>query len=328
MRPFLRLTPPALLAVGLLAACDEEAVDDTGPEGHTWDPSSTLCGTIENADTGCAGSPLPETVGVWTVLAGSSACLTDTAGWDWVDELVAQPEVDEDGFFEAVVDPGDYGVAAYSDACEDCRPVTVDGEGCTEVALVLRPVIHADAPNVYLYPEAPAVVRVSVASPRTLTASDPPYGRGWEVLASPDGRLSGAFGERDFLFYERMLAGAEIQREAGFCVAGALALPAMEAVLEEAGFLPGEIADFSAFWDVEFPSAPTVTVYPQVDLPALAIVPLPDHLLRLWFAVRPGCHPAVEPQIPRVPREGFHAAEWGVAILPPLERADVVVTGL
>ncbi|MBN1335352.1 MAG: hypothetical protein JXB39_05280 [Deltaproteobacteria bacterium] len=140
----MRPTPSSCLAflgACLIAGCNRGTVDDTAGGGHAWDPESTLCGTVEIADTGCAEEPLPATVGVWTVRAGFSACVLDTAEGDWVDERVAQPEVDEDGFFEARVDPGDYGVAAYTDLCEDCRPVTVDGQGCTQVALVLhRPV--------------------------------------------------------------------------------------------------------------------------------------------------------------------------------------------
>jgi hypothetical protein len=203
----------------------------------------------------------------------------------------------------------------------------VEEDGCTEVVLEVGAWANDDAPNVYLYPEEPTMVRVSVESPRSITQSDPPYDQGWEVLAEPDGRLTGPFGERDFLFYELISPLSRLQRTEGFCVEGPLALVSMEALMEEAGFLPDEIADFSAFWDAEFQSASVLTIYPQVDLPGLRIRPRPDHLLRLWFAVRQGCQVVDEPEIPRVERTGFHAAEWGVVVLPPLDGADVVVMG-
>jgi hypothetical protein len=86
------------------------------------------------------------------------------------------------------------------------------------------------------------------------------------------------------------------------------------------------VADFVDFWDAAWLVRRPVTVYPQLEnLPPLRIEPPPDHLARVWFVVEDGCAPGLaEPELPVFDRTGYHAAEWGLAVMPPLPGANVV----
>jgi hypothetical protein len=212
--------------------------------------------------------------------------------------------------------------------CYDCEGATASSEGCAEVNLEVRFRVPADAPNIYLYPEEPSAVKVRLPRPERITASDPPYpDHGWEVLAFPDGQLATIDGPRDYLFYEVQVPASDFQRRQGWCVEGHLAQASIETAMEHMGFLDHEIADFSEFWDASFPIAPWITVYPQRDdeLTWLRIRPEPDHLLRAWFVIDAGCHPTEPALLEPMDRSGYHAAEWGLAALPPLKGADQFV---
>jgi hypothetical protein len=322
----------ALLAAPILAlACgdeDSKSPDDTG-EGLPFEFSedATICGTVElaNADTGCA--ELPGTVNISEVLDQMSACAWRDTGAprEW-GSLVDAPSV-VGQHFESFVPPGDYGVWVRDAECDGCLAVTTVDGACQEVTLTVRQRIYVDAPNVYLYPPEPTFTQVRLPDPEALTATWPDYPRrGWSVLARPDGQLESRQGTHDYLFYELAFDPQRFQRDEGWCAPGALAQASIEQAMELYGFLDHEIDDFSEFWDGEFPPAPWITVYPQVDtLPWIGVQPEPDSFLRAWFVLRQGCHPVDEPVIEPVDRWGFHAAEWGVAALPPLEGAQVVL---
>jgi len=307
---------------------DTQPPEDTEPPCEfEYDDDATICGIVElEADDGCP--TMPTSVSVATTRVDEYPCREDSGISNWQDEVVDQPAV-ECAAFQSKVPVGLYGVTGYAGSCEGCEPVRVEEDGCEYITLLLGNWSSVDAPNIYLYPEAPTATRVRLPRVGDLTATDPEYPRGgWDVLAFPDGRLDTVEGERDYLFYEMRMPASEFQRDEGWCVEGHLAQASIEIAMEEMGFLDNEIADFAEFWDVEFPWAPMLTVYPQIEtLPWLGINPAPDHLLRAWFVVRRGCHEAESLVLPVVPRTGYHAAEWGVAVLPPLEGADVLVMG-
>jgi hypothetical protein len=96
--------------------------------------------------------------------------------------------------------------------------------------------------------------------------------------------------------------------------------------MADMGFLANEIDDFADFWDPEFPGADRLTIYPQTRrLYRLPIDPTPDHMLRALFVLEPGCRSVTPPDLRRVKRSGYHAAEWGLVLLPGLEQPDVLV---
>jgi hypothetical protein len=318
-----------ILALACSDKLPHDSDSDPGVQPFEWDEASTVCGTIEGPqDTGCE---LPETVDIWTVQDGSAAC-DDRGIWndtatdeyiDWRDELVASPSVSPSGRFQAEVEPGSYGAHSW-ESCYACAPVEVseDDEGCVEVDLQLQPVIYVDAPNVYLYPTEPTPTRVQVGSARNITISEPEYPHGgWQTVATPAGDVFTREGVYDYLFYELRVPADLFQDEAGWCVQGGQAQASIEDAMAVYGFNEAEIEDFSEFWDPYFPERGWITVRPQVEgLPGLRITPAPEHLLRVWFVVEPGCQPLLEPLVEPVPRVGYHASEWGVILDNDFER--------
>ena len=72
-----------------------------------------------------------------------------------------------------------------------------------DVEIVVSERVYADKPNIYLYPEVPTPVRVTLPAWKYITESDPRYPiEGWRALAHHDGTLSTPIGTRDYLFYE------------------------------------------------------------------------------------------------------------------------------
>lgn len=304
------------MLLALLAACD---LSPEPAEG------SNLCGTID-APSGAAAM---RSVWIGTVAEGHTACESDTGGGWWGD-TVLELETNLDTF-EAEVEPGSYAVEVTAGNYSGCAAADVPDEStcAADVLVELGYMVPVDKPNVYLYPEAPTNVRVAIPAWKQITESEPRYPiGGWNVRAFPDGRLATKVGPRDFLFYELVYDVARFQTSEGWCVPGALAQPTIEDAMADMGFLANEIADFAEAWDASFPKAEWITVYPQVDdLSALVVEPTPAHMLRAWFLVADGCDDVVPPQLPTVPRVGYHASEWGIAFRAPLDRGEIVVEG-
>jgi hypothetical protein len=296
----------------------------TAPEP---DPSSNLCGTIARD----VGEPAATGVMVLEIADGEIPCTQDTGGGGWWGDVVAEPELDGD-YFEAEVPVGTYGIEVYTDSdYGGCAEVEVpDTTTCAaDVTIELEETIYVDKPNVYLYPEVTSPVRVAIPSWKRITESDPKYPvDGWRAIAHPDGRLETPAGQRDYLFYELTWETDRFQYEEGWCVPGRHAQASVEDAMADLGFLPNEIADFVDAWDATFPTAPWMTVYPQLEgLSPLVIEPAPDQLLRAWFVVAAGCQPVRAPELPSVARVGYHASEWGISFLEPLDRPTVLVEG-
>lgn len=297
------------------------------PPAEEFDSASNLCGTVIRD----AGEPEATGVSVLEILEGETPCTQDSGGGGWWGDLVAEPELDGDSF-QAEVPVGTYGVEVYTGAdYGGCAEVEVpDTTTCAaDIEIELEETIYVDKPNVYLYPEVRTPVRVGIPDWRHITESDPRYPvDGWRVMANPDGRLDTPAGKRDFLFYEMSFDPDRFQYEEGWCVAGRHAQASIEDAMADMGFLDNEIADFVDAWDASFPEAKFMTVYPQFDgLTRLNVEPVPENLLRAWFVVTDGCAKVRAPELPDVERVGYHASEWGVSFLEPLDRPTVLVEG-
>lgn len=312
-----------LLACSAGSTDQTEVPDDTGDtEIVEYKPDSSVCGMIVSGE--CSG--LPEQVEVWTVAAGSEACVEeyDTGGGtDWRDALVGTAKVGSAGQWELELEPGEYAATTSWGACRACESISVRAGECESVQLRGEEWVTADAPNVYLYPEEPSRVRVEVAQPHEITASFPAYPRqGWSVWARPDGLLRHDGEAYDYLFYELAVPEDRFQYDVGWCAAGPVAQASVEDALALMGFPSHEIDDFAEYWDAVWPRSSLVSIYPQLDkLPGLGIWPRPDTTVRAWFVVHEGCPAGLEaPEFPEVERVGFVASEWGLILGSGLPR--------
>ncbi|MDO4270899.1 MAG: hypothetical protein Q4C72_08265 [Eubacteriales bacterium] len=172
-------------------------------------------------------------------------------------------------------------------------------------------------PVIYLYPEQPTEVVVTLDYDGELTASYPAYGSGWSVLAQPDGTLTDGKGnEYSYLFWEGVSDTAYDFSE-GFCVAGADTAAFLRKTLAEIGLTPREYNEFIVYWLPRMQENAYNLISFQseryTDSAKLTIAPEPDSLLRVFMAWKPLREPRdIAPQTfaPFV-REGFTAVEWG-----------------
>ena len=174
-------------------------------------------------------------------------------------------------------------------------------------------------PVIYLYPTKTEQVNVKVDPIDGFTKTDPSYGSGWNVIATPKSVLTDLSDGKTYpyLFWEGIIEIENTPQE-GF-VAAQSDIPALlKQKLALFGLNAQERADFLAFWVPRLSHAPyyfiTFTPRSEIDRMApLSITPQPDTIIRVLMDYKPLDTPiSVEP-LPITPtaREGFTVVEWG-----------------
>ncbi len=176
-------------------------------------------------------------------------------------------------------------------------------------------------PIIYLYPERPTDVTVSLSHPENLTAQYPAYGDGWRVQSQPDGDLVDLASGRDLyaLYYESRNQVPATMAADGFVVPGDQTAPFLEGTLARLGLSPRESEEFIVYWLPILQQNPWNYIRFQTPAEidanqALTITPAPDTTIRVMMTYQPLDAPVqVEPQsLPPTPeRVGFVAVEWG-----------------
>ena len=182
--------------------------------------------------------------------------------------------------------------------------------------------IHVDRPVekpvIYLYPETPTEVSVSLTLEGQLTCTYPDYGKGWDSFtAHPDGTLIFPDGKEYYCLYWEGMQAAEWDFSTGFCVKGEDTAAFLEWALAAQGLTPREANEFIIYWLPLMQENPYNVISFQTDAytdgAVLEITPTPDSLLRVFMAYYPSDE-AVEiaPQAFETPaRDGFTVVEWG-----------------
>ena len=173
-------------------------------------------------------------------------------------------------------------------------------------------------PVIYLYPEYPMDVMVSLDYNGKLRSTYPKYDEGWSVTAYPDGSVvNHADGlEYSYLFWDGD-STMSFDFSSGFVVAGRDTAGFLREKLAYMGLTPREYNEFIVYWLpmmeknrynlISFQG----TTY--TDNAALYITPEPDSVLRVFMAFKPLPYRLeIPPQkLARFERKGFTVVEWG-----------------
>lgn len=182
------------------------------------------------------------------------------------------------------------------------------------------PMGECGKPVIYLYPETTTDISVQLSPLGGFTKTEPAYGNGWNVIATPDGTLvNKADGlTYPYLFWEGR--GGLYAEPKNYWVVAQADVPAfLDTTLAKFGFNAQEIADFKEFWVPRMHSAPYYKIgFHGVNV-MNAIAPLtlsmqPDTLIRILmdYAELSEAIPSNPPRLPATPvRKGFTVTEWG-----------------
>ncbi len=181
------------------------------------------------------------------------------------------------------------------------------------------PVAECGKPVIYLYPEKTTNVSVRITPKGGLTKTEPEYGDGWNVIATPEGQLTEMQTGKTYpyLFWEGR-GGIYTTPEKGFVIARENVHSFLLEKLTALGLNQKEQADFIEFWEPRMTGAPYffVTFLGNKAMDAIApltIVPKPDSVIRILMDFLPLRKPtAVEGYDIKTPkRTGFTVVEWG-----------------
>ncbi len=187
------------------------------------------------------------------------------------------------------------------------------------IADEVNPLMLADKPIIYLYPEVPTEVSVKVSLDGRLTCTYPDHGSdGWQKFtANPDGTLIFPDGKEYYALYWEGIQNTQWDFSQGWCVRGEDTAAFLEWALAEQGLTQREANEFIIYWlprmqdntynVISFQS----TAY--TDTAVLDITPTPDSVLRVFMAYY-AADVAVEMQaqaLESFDRNGFTVVEWG-----------------
>lgn len=178
-----------------------------------------------------------------------------------------------------------------------------------------------EKPVVYLYPEQPTDVTVTLDVRGALTSTYPTYKDGWRVTAHPDGTLIDEGGRAYYCLFWEGVQHAEYDLTRGFSVAGRDTQAFLEDALARLGLNEREANEFIIYWLPRMQNNAYNLITFQTDAytdgAALNVTPAPDTLIRVFMAWMPLDEPVeIEPQtLERPVRDGFTVVEWGGAEL-------------
>lgn len=186
--------------------------------------------------------------------------------------------------------------------------------------------IRVEKPVIYLYPEKQTEVSLQVNFNGKLDFTYPPYNKGWQVIAQPDGTLTDKNDGREhkYLFWDGKMqfSDADCTYKSGFVVHKDSLVSFFQKYLPKMGLKPQEYNDFIVFWtplmqknEWNFVHFRTGVAY---DIIATnTVIPKPDTEIRVFMefakVVKPFAIPAQELSTPE--RKGFTLVEWGGAAL-------------
>jgi hypothetical protein len=182
------------------------------------------------------------------------------------------------------------------------------------------PAAEKAKPVIYLYPEKTERVSVKVSPLGGFTVTDPEYGNGWIVDATPNSVLTNIKDGKQYpyLFWEGGKEGVVQIPKEGFVISKSDVTSVLNEKLSVFGLNKQERDDFLEFWVPKLSEAPyyfiTFVSRPEIDrVSPMTISPKPDSIIRVLMDYKPLTAPiSVKPLIitPTL-RNGFTVVEWG-----------------
>lgn len=177
-------------------------------------------------------------------------------------------------------------------------------------------------PVIYLYPEQTTKISVHVTPTGNMTASDPDYNQGWNVIADPQSNLTNVADGKTYpyLFWEGRGNSIYQMPENGFVVSQENLENLLDDKLSRLGLISKEISDFKDFWLPKMlaENKPyyfvTFVSRQEIDILApLSISPRPDTIIRVLMDYKgiDKYENASGLNIKTPERKGFIAVEWG-----------------
>lgn len=182
-----------------------------------------------------------------------------------------------------------------------------------------QPQAECGKPVIYLYPTTPTKVHVDLQPAGGFTKSEPAYGRGWNVLAQPNGQLTNKADGRTYpyLFWEGR-GGLYVEPSRGFVVSQNDVHTFLMSSLTKLGLNTQETNDFIDFWEPRMQGSPYYRVsffgkQTMDQLAPLTVTPTPTTVIRVLMDFAPLARPVtIAPQTLSAPvRQGFTVVEWG-----------------
>lgn len=226
---------------------------------------------------------------------------------------------------------------AFTDNCDACNCIN-SSKNCIELGAYLPGEFpHKDEageppegarfwcdakPIIYLYPETPTYVDVTVEVPGEIVVSDPLYPPGgWkQVFAEPDGSLTYQGKTYKELFYEASITPIDKPKN-GIVIPDSLIQETLNNFVTKLGLIGNEKKDFLSFWVPKLKNLNDPYIHISVfsheqkqKIDRVIVSPQPDTFIEFIMYYKPLKIPiSVEPFIfPKLPeRKGFTAVEWG-----------------
>ena len=182
------------------------------------------------------------------------------------------------------------------------------------------PAAEKAKPVLYLYPQKTEKVSVQVSPIGGFLKTDPDYGSGWVVDATPNGIITNLKDNKQYpyLFWEGGKDGIVETPKQGFVVAKDDIPLVLNDKLSQFGLNKQERADFLEFWLPKLSRAPyyfiTFISRSEIDrVSPMLISPQPDTIIRVLMDYKLLTEPfSVEPLlITPTERKGFTVIEWG-----------------
>ena len=182
----------------------------------------------------------------------------------------------------------------------------------------VMPLLLAEKPIIYFYPEIPTVCSVKLTLNGSLTCTYPDYGKGWDnFTAYPDGTLIFPDGKQYYALYWEGVQHGEWDTSEGFCVRGEDTASFLEWALSAQGLTPREANEFIVYWLPRMQENEYNVISFQADAytenAVLDVSPAPDTLIRVFMTYYPSDVAVdIAPQsFSTVTRQGFTVVEWG-----------------